>query len=57
MAKSLFKNDLKNEKVINCLINRKLQELKIVDEVIEGSDEENFFWCRFQTKISKAFWG
>jgi len=55
MAKSLFKNDLKNEKVINCLINRKLQELKIVDEVIEGSDEENFSGVDFKLKSPKLF--
>ena len=55
MAKSLFKNDLKNEKVINCLINRKLQELKIVDEVIEGTDEENFSGVDFKLKSPNLF--
>lgn len=55
MTKSFFKNDLKNEKVINGLINRKLQELEIVDEVIEASDEENFAGVDFKLKSKKLF--
>lgn len=55
MTKSLFKNDLKNEKVVNGLINRKLLELKIVDEVIEVSDEEDFFGVDFKLKSPKLF--
>lgn len=55
MTKSQFNNDIQNEQVVNRLINKKLLESEIVDEIIETTPQENWAGVDFRLKSKKIF--
>lgn len=55
MTKSQFNNDIQNEQVVNRLINKKLLESEIVDEIIETTQQENWAGVDFKLKSKNIF--
>lgn len=55
MTKSQFNNDIQNEQVVNRLINKKLLESEIVDEIIETTPQENWAGVDFKLKSKNIF--
>lgn len=55
MTKSQFNIDIQNEQVVNRLINKKLFESEIVDEIIKTTPQENRAGVDFKLKSKKIF--
>ena len=55
MTKSQFNIDIQNEQVVNGLINKKLLESEIVNEIIKTTPQENRAGVDLKLKSKKIF--